>query len=89
LTVELSPISYLEHIVDKCNLLWGGCSDSGISSLQSTGDGMGRDGGSGGNAAVTASMRVWVDAILSVWIWVRHTQMMVVKVVNEQVEPCT
>ncbi|GKF36573.1 hypothetical protein Tco_0113331 [Tanacetum coccineum] len=33
-----------------------------------------RDGGSGGggNAVVTASMRVWVDAILSVWIWVRH-----------------
>ncbi|GKG08712.1 hypothetical protein Tco_0334544 [Tanacetum coccineum] len=27
----------------------GGCSDSGISSLRSTGDGMGRDGGSGGN----------------------------------------
>ncbi|GKG35051.1 hypothetical protein Tco_0440205, partial [Tanacetum coccineum] len=26
----------------------------------------------GGNAAVTASMRAWVDAILSVWIWVRH-----------------
>ncbi|GJR06844.1 hypothetical protein Tco_0529828 [Tanacetum coccineum] len=47
--VELSPISYLEHIVDKCNLLRGGCSDSGISSLRSTGDGMDRDGGSGGN----------------------------------------
>ncbi|GKG45056.1 hypothetical protein Tco_0495134, partial [Tanacetum coccineum] len=27
----------------------GGCSDSGISSLRPTGDGMGRDGGSGGN----------------------------------------
>ncbi|GKD90449.1 hypothetical protein Tco_1365956 [Tanacetum coccineum] len=55
----------------------GGCSDSGISSLRSTGGGVCRDGGSGGNegggnAAVTASMRVWVDAILSVWIWVRH-----------------
>ncbi|GKG35668.1 hypothetical protein Tco_0440822 [Tanacetum coccineum] len=49
----------------------GGCSDSGISSLRSTGDGMDRDGGSGGsggggNAVVTASMRAWVDAILSV-----------------------
>ncbi|GKG67884.1 hypothetical protein Tco_0745598, partial [Tanacetum coccineum] len=32
----------------------GGYSDSGISSLQSTGDGMDRDGG---NAAVTVSMR--------------------------------
>ncbi|GJU18272.1 hypothetical protein Tco_1146238 [Tanacetum coccineum] len=57
--------------------LAGGCSDSGISSLRSTGDGMDRDGGSGGsegdgNAAVTASMRAWVDAILSVCIWVRH-----------------
>ncbi|GKG64605.1 hypothetical protein Tco_0661645, partial [Tanacetum coccineum] len=36
-----------------------------------------RDGGSGssgggGNAVVTASMRAWVDDILSVWIWVRH-----------------
>ncbi|GKG58593.1 hypothetical protein Tco_0594363, partial [Tanacetum coccineum] len=52
----------------------GGCSDSGISSLQSTCDGMDRDGGSGGsgNAVVTASMRAWVDAILSVWNWVRH-----------------
>ncbi|GKG64977.1 hypothetical protein Tco_0667609, partial [Tanacetum coccineum] len=42
--------------------LWGGCSDSGISSLRSIGDGMNRDGGSGGsggggNAAVTVSMR--------------------------------
>ncbi|GKC58266.1 hypothetical protein Tco_1085864, partial [Tanacetum coccineum] len=58
----------MEHIVDKCNLLRGGCLDSGISSLRSTGGGMGRDGGSGGNegggnAAVTASMRAWVDAI--------------------------
>ncbi|GKG56172.1 hypothetical protein Tco_0577247, partial [Tanacetum coccineum] len=47
----------------------GGCSDSGISSLWSTGGGMYRDGGSGGsggggNAVVTASMRAWVDAIL-------------------------
>ncbi|GKG35696.1 hypothetical protein Tco_0440850, partial [Tanacetum coccineum] len=67
----------LEPIVDKYNLLRGGCSDSRISSLWSTGDGMDRDGGSGGsggggNAAVTASMRAWVDVILSVWIWVRH-----------------
>ncbi|GKG12106.1 hypothetical protein Tco_0346343, partial [Tanacetum coccineum] len=54
-----------------------GCSDSGISSLWSTGGGMYRDGGSGGsggdgNAAVTALIRACVDAILSVWIWVRH-----------------
>ncbi|GKG49817.1 hypothetical protein Tco_0518591, partial [Tanacetum coccineum] len=49
LVVELSPISYLERIVDKCNLLRGGCLDSGISSLRSIGDGMDRDGGSGGN----------------------------------------
>ncbi|GJT03469.1 hypothetical protein Tco_0824638 [Tanacetum coccineum] len=52
----------MEPRVDKCNLLRGGCSDSGISSLRSTGDGMDRDGGSGGsgdggNAVVTASMR--------------------------------
>ncbi|GKF29314.1 hypothetical protein Tco_0095656, partial [Tanacetum coccineum] len=44
------------------NLLRGGCSDSGMSSLRSTGGGMYRDVGSGGsggdgNAAVTASMR--------------------------------
>ncbi|GJX53207.1 putative ribonuclease H-like domain-containing protein [Tanacetum coccineum] len=44
--------------------LRGGCSDSGISSLRSTSGGMYGDGGSG-NAAVTASMRVWVDVILS------------------------
>ncbi|GKF56233.1 hypothetical protein Tco_0166573 [Tanacetum coccineum] len=49
LAVELSPISYLEPIVDKYNLLRGGCSDSGISSLWLTGDGMDRDGGSGGS----------------------------------------
>ncbi|GKG58284.1 hypothetical protein Tco_0592063, partial [Tanacetum coccineum] len=46
----------------KYNLLRGGCSDSGISSLRSTGGGMYRYGGSGGsgsdgNAAVTASIR--------------------------------
>ncbi|GKG25844.1 hypothetical protein Tco_0398990, partial [Tanacetum coccineum] len=62
LAVELSSISYLEPIVDKYNLLRGGCSDSGISSLRSTGGGMYRDGGSSvcegdGNVAVTASMR--------------------------------
>ncbi|GJW21043.1 hypothetical protein Tco_0031665 [Tanacetum coccineum] len=62
LAVELSPTSYLEPRVDKYNLLQGGCSDSGISSLRSTGGGMYRDGGSGGsggdgNATVTASMR--------------------------------
>ncbi|GJV98345.1 hypothetical protein Tco_1553597 [Tanacetum coccineum] len=49
LAVELSPISYLEPIVDKYNLLRGGCSDSGMSSLRSTGGGMYRDGGSGGS----------------------------------------
>ncbi|GKB72701.1 hypothetical protein Tco_0934113, partial [Tanacetum coccineum] len=49
LAVELSPISYLEPRVDKHNLLRGGCSDSGISSLRSTGGGMYRDGGSGGS----------------------------------------
>ncbi|GJT17246.1 hypothetical protein Tco_0875952 [Tanacetum coccineum] len=61
LAVELSPTSYLEPRVDKCNLLRGGYSVSGISSLRSTGGGMYRDGGSGGggNAVVTASMRAW------------------------------
>ncbi|GKC01132.1 hypothetical protein Tco_0987268 [Tanacetum coccineum] len=62
LAVELSLISYQEPRVDKHNLLRGGCSDSGISSLRSTSGGMYRDGGSGGsggdgNAAVTASIR--------------------------------
>ncbi|GJT09618.1 hypothetical protein Tco_0856660 [Tanacetum coccineum] len=55
----------MEPRVDKCNLLRGGCSDSGISSLRSTGGGMDRDGGSGGRvlffydgvyAAVTSSI---------------------------------
>ncbi|GKF95721.1 hypothetical protein Tco_0288456, partial [Tanacetum coccineum] len=51
-----------EPIVDKYNLLRGGCSDSGMSSLRSIGGGMYIDGGSGGsggggNAVVTASMR--------------------------------
>ncbi|GJS56459.1 hypothetical protein Tco_0629821 [Tanacetum coccineum] len=60
LVVELSPTSYLEPKVDKYNLLQGGCSDSRISSLWSTGGGMYRDGGSGGsggdgNAAVGPS----------------------------------
>ncbi|GJY49065.1 hypothetical protein Tco_0439021 [Tanacetum coccineum] len=45
LAVELSPTSYLEPRVDKYNLLRGGCSDSGTSSLWSTGGGMYRDGG--------------------------------------------
>ncbi|GKF81840.1 hypothetical protein Tco_0240442, partial [Tanacetum coccineum] len=40
---------YLEPKVDKYNLLLGGCSNSGISSLWSTGGGMYRDGGSGGS----------------------------------------
>ncbi|GKF47375.1 hypothetical protein Tco_0137177, partial [Tanacetum coccineum] len=59
LAVELSSTSYQEPRVDKHNLLQGGCSDSGISSLWSIGGGMYRDGGSGGdgNAAVTASIR--------------------------------
>ncbi|GJY16467.1 hypothetical protein Tco_0386889 [Tanacetum coccineum] len=70
LAVELSPTSYRETRVDKYNLLWGGYSDSGISSLWSTGGGRYRDGGSGGsgNVVVTASMRAWVDVIPSVWI---------------------
>ncbi|GJX83894.1 hypothetical protein Tco_0333375 [Tanacetum coccineum] len=68
LAVELSPTSYLEPNVDKYNLLRGGCLDSGISSLRSTGGGMYREGGSGGsggdgNAAVTASIRALMDAI--------------------------
>ncbi|GKG32144.1 hypothetical protein Tco_0427094, partial [Tanacetum coccineum] len=49
LAVELSPISYMEPRVDKHNLLRGGCSDSRISSLRSTGGGMYRDGGSDGS----------------------------------------
>ncbi|GKG26702.1 hypothetical protein Tco_0402405, partial [Tanacetum coccineum] len=49
LAVELSPTSYREPRVDKHNLLRGGCSDSGISFLWSTGGGMNRDGGSGGS----------------------------------------
>ncbi|GKF84840.1 hypothetical protein Tco_0249738, partial [Tanacetum coccineum] len=77
LAVELSPTSYLEPRVDNHKLLWGGCSDSRISSLRSTGGGRYRDGGSGGsggdgNATVTASIRARVEAILSVWIWARH-----------------
>ncbi|GKG43178.1 hypothetical protein Tco_0479862, partial [Tanacetum coccineum] len=62
LVVELSPTSYLEPRVDKHNLLRGGSSDLGTTSLWSTCGGMHRDGGSGGsggdgNAAVTASTR--------------------------------
>ncbi|GJW16636.1 putative reverse transcriptase domain-containing protein [Tanacetum coccineum] len=45
LAVELSPTSYLEPRVNKYNLLRGGCSDSGISSLWSIGGGIYRDGG--------------------------------------------
>ncbi|GKB72979.1 hypothetical protein Tco_0934391 [Tanacetum coccineum] len=48
LAVELSPTSYLEPKANKHDLLQGGCSDSRISSLRSTGGGMYRDGGSGG-----------------------------------------
>ncbi|GJX37429.1 hypothetical protein Tco_0250732 [Tanacetum coccineum] len=44
-----SPPRYLEPRVDKYNLLRGGCSDSGISSLRSTGGGMYKEGGSGGS----------------------------------------
>nr|GEY55107.1 hypothetical protein [Tanacetum cinerariifolium] len=47
--VELSPTSYLEPRVDKHNLLRGGCPDSEISSLRSTGGGGYKDGGSGGD----------------------------------------
>ncbi|GKE49007.1 hypothetical protein Tco_1480265 [Tanacetum coccineum] len=62
LGVELSPISYLEPRVDKHNLLQGGSSYFGTSSLWSTGGGMYRDGGSSGsggdgNATVTASIK--------------------------------
>ncbi|GKG47562.1 hypothetical protein Tco_0507047, partial [Tanacetum coccineum] len=62
LAVELYLISYMEPRVDKHNLLRGGSSDSGTSSLQLIGSGMYRDGGSGGsggdgNEAVTASIR--------------------------------
>ncbi|GKG08299.1 hypothetical protein Tco_0334131 [Tanacetum coccineum] len=39
----------MEPIVDKHNLLRGGSSDSGRSSLRSTGGGMYRDGDSGGS----------------------------------------
>ncbi|GJR34341.1 hypothetical protein Tco_1210025 [Tanacetum coccineum] len=48
LAIELFPISYLEPRVDKHNLLRGGCSDLGISSIRSTCGGMCRDGDSGG-----------------------------------------
>ncbi|GKA89900.1 hypothetical protein Tco_0811712, partial [Tanacetum coccineum] len=70
LVVELSPTSYLEPRANKHDLLRGGYSDSGISSLWSTGGGMYRDGGScgsggDGNAAVTALTRACVEAILS------------------------
>ncbi|GJY39659.1 hypothetical protein Tco_0426023 [Tanacetum coccineum] len=67
LAVELSPTSYLEPRVDKYNLLRGGYSNSGISSLRSTNGGMdvvvvvvkvmvGRsdDGGKGGECACGA-----------------------------------
>nr|GFB24286.1 hypothetical protein [Tanacetum cinerariifolium]GFB25151.1 hypothetical protein [Tanacetum cinerariifolium] len=47
LAVELSLTSYLEPRIDKHNLLRGGISISGISSLRSTGGGMCRGGGSG------------------------------------------
>ncbi|GKF45163.1 hypothetical protein Tco_0131715 [Tanacetum coccineum] len=47
MAVELSLISYLEPIVDKHNLLRGGYSDSGISSLRSTGGGGGDECASG------------------------------------------
>nr|GEY52061.1 hypothetical protein [Tanacetum cinerariifolium] len=62
---------------NKHDFLRGGNSVSGISSIRSTGGGMYRGGGSGGsggdgNAAVTTSIRAWVEAILSVWIWVGH-----------------
>ncbi|GKC94151.1 hypothetical protein Tco_1159593 [Tanacetum coccineum] len=62
LAVELFQTSYLEPRANKHDLLRGGRSDSGISSLRSIGGGMYRDGGSGGsrcdgNVAVTASTR--------------------------------
>nr|GFA62410.1 hypothetical protein [Tanacetum cinerariifolium] len=62
LALELSSISYLKPRVDKHNLLRGGISVLRISSLQSTGAGMYRGGGSGGDghAAVTASINGFV-----------------------------
>nr|GEW35465.1 hypothetical protein [Tanacetum cinerariifolium] len=56
--VELSPTSYLEPRVDKHNLLRGGCSDSGISSLRSTGGGGYKDGASGGNGNAAGAVHL-------------------------------
>ncbi|GJR94302.1 hypothetical protein Tco_0266476 [Tanacetum coccineum] len=73
LAVELSPISYLEHIVDKCNLLLGGCLDSGISSLRSTGGGMDRGGGSGGFNEGSADTQMMVVKVVK-FAWSMHQQ---------------
>nr|GFB63769.1 hypothetical protein [Tanacetum cinerariifolium] len=56
--VELSPTSYLEPRVDKHNLLRGGCSDSGISYLRSTGGGGYKDGGSGGDGNAAGAVHL-------------------------------
>ncbi|GKG13492.1 hypothetical protein Tco_0350452, partial [Tanacetum coccineum] len=58
LAVELSLTSYQVPRVDKHNLLRGGCSDSGISSLWSTCGGMYRDGGSGGSEGEGGAMHL-------------------------------
>nr|GEX23471.1 retrovirus-related Pol polyprotein from transposon TNT 1-94 [Tanacetum cinerariifolium] len=47
--VELSPTSYLDVRAVRHNLLQGGNSPSGMSSLRSTGGGMNSDAGSGGD----------------------------------------
>ncbi|GJS40507.1 hypothetical protein Tco_0565550 [Tanacetum coccineum] len=68
LPIELSPTSYLEPRVDKYNLLWGGCSNSRISSLRKLVLVCYRDGvcGGDGNAAVSASIRAeWMAMLLT------------------------
>nr|GEV67218.1 putative ribonuclease H-like domain-containing protein [Tanacetum cinerariifolium] len=58
LAVELSLTSYLEPRVDKYNLLRGSISVSGISSLRSTGGGMCRGGGSGGDGYAAGAVHL-------------------------------
>ncbi|GKF67773.1 hypothetical protein Tco_0197452 [Tanacetum coccineum] len=47
--VKLSPTSYLDVRAVRHNLLRGGNSTSGVSSLRSTGGGMNSEAGSGGS----------------------------------------
>ncbi|GKE09086.1 hypothetical protein Tco_1412637 [Tanacetum coccineum] len=47
--VELSPTSYLDVRAVRHNLLQGGNSASGVSSLRSTSDGINSEAGSGGS----------------------------------------